>query len=233
MDANQLELLQRLAAGIVGVFGDRCEVVIHDFSDMDASVAHIEGDVTHRLVGAPVTPTMRRMLEEFGDGVPDKVAYKITTEAGKVLRCASIFVRNAAGRLTGCLAINFDIGDFIFLSQVFSDFTFLPDPRAGAAAGKDTLVDFSRKPERSMESIIEATVTGRSKPPAMMDKAEKLKIVEQLEDAGVFMIKGSVNHLARVLGASPYTVYNYLKEIRSASGSGFDRRKASEKEQTP
>jgi predicted transcriptional regulator YheO len=215
MDANKLALLQRLAAGIVGVFGERCEVVIHDFSDMDASVVHIEGDVTHRSPGAPVTPTMRRMLKEFGDGVPDKIAYKITTEAGKVLRCASIFVRNATGRLEGCLAINFDIGDFIFFSQVFSDFTFLPDPKAGAAPGNDTLVDFSQPPARSMESIIDATVSGRNKPPAMMEKREKLEIVGQLEAAGVFMVKGSVNYLARVLGASPYTVYNYLKEVRN------------------
>jgi predicted transcriptional regulator YheO len=215
MDANQLALLQRLAAGIVGVFGERCEVVIHDFSEMDASVVHIEGDVTHRSPGAPVTPTMRRMLEEFGDRVPDKIAYKITTEAGKVLRCASIFVRNAEGRLEGCLAINFDIGDFIFFSQVFSDFTFLPDPKAGAVAGNDTLVDFSQPPARSMESIIDATVSGRNKPPAMMEKREKLEIVGQLEAAGVFMVKGSVNYLARVLGASPYTVYNYLKEVRN------------------
>jgi predicted transcriptional regulator YheO len=215
MDVNQFELLRRLAAGIVGVFGSRCEVVIHDFSDMDASVVHIEGEVTHRSLGASVTPTMRHMLEEFGDNVPDKVAYKITTEAGKVLRCASIFVRDAAGRLEGCLAINFDIGDFVLFSQFFSEFTFLPEATDGAAAGNDTLVDFSQPPARSMESIIDATVSGRNKPPAMMDKAEKLEIVGQLEDGGVFMVKGSVNYLARVLGASPYTVYNYLKEVRN------------------
>jgi predicted transcriptional regulator YheO len=218
MEANQLELLQRLAKGIVGVFGARCEVVIHDFGDVERSVVHIEGDVTHRSVGAPVTPTMLRMLDEFGDRVPDKIAYKITTEEGKVLRCASIFVRDAKGGLEGCLAINFDIGDFIFFSQAFSDFTFISDPRQGPAT--DTLVDFSQPPARSMESIIDTIVTCLGKPPAMMDKAEKLTIVRQLEQTGVFMVKGSVNYLARVLGASPYTVYNYLKEVRNASTAG-------------
>jgi predicted transcriptional regulator YheO len=214
MDPGKLDMLQRLAKGIVGVFGDRCEVVIHDFGDVTRSVVHIEGDVTHRCVGAPVTSTMMRMLDEYGDRVPDKIAYKITTEAGKVLRCASIFVRDGEGRLEGCLAINFDVSDFIFFSQAFIDFTSITDPNMEAAA--DTLVDFSQPPARSMATTIDAALADRGKPPAMMSKTEKLEIVRKLEDAGVFMIKGSVNYLARVLGASPYTVYNYLKEVRSA-----------------
>jgi predicted transcriptional regulator YheO len=212
MDTNKFELLKRLAKGIQGVFGERCEVAIHDFSNMDHSVAYIEGDVTHRSVGAPVTRTMRRMLDKFGDRVPDKIAYKITTENGKVLRCASVFVRDAEGRLEGCLAINFDISDFMFFSRAFSDFIFSPD--GGDDAGRDTLVDFSQPPALSMETLIDATVAGRGKPPAMMDKPEKLEIVRKLENSGVFMVKGSVNYLARVLGASRFTVYNYLKEIR-------------------
>ncbi|MDJ0782608.1 MAG: PAS domain-containing protein [Desulfosarcinaceae bacterium] len=214
MDLNQLETLRRMASGIVGVFGERCEVVIHDFSDLARSVVHIEGDVTHRSVGAPVTSTMKRMLDEFGDRVPDKVAYKITTEDGKVLRCASIFLRDQQGRLTGCLSINFNISDFMFFAQAFADFTSLPGDNGGS--GGATRVDFSQKPERSMETIVDDTVTRRGKPPAMMDRADRTEIVRRLESAGVFMVKGSVNYLARVLGVSPYTVYSYLKEVRSA-----------------
>jgi predicted transcriptional regulator YheO len=214
MDANQFELLQRLAKGIQAVFGERCEVVIHDFSDLTRSVVHIEGDVTHRSVGAPVTPTMMRMLDLDGGGVPDKIAYKITTEDGKVLRCASIFVRDVDGRPAGCLSINFDISDFMFFSRAFSDFISIPD--GGEDASQGTRVDFSQPPAHSMEAIIDATVTSRGKPPAMMDKPEKLEIVRKLENRGVFMVKGSVNYLARILGASRFTVYNYLKEIRRA-----------------
>lgn len=212
MESSKFELLQRLAKGIKGVFGERCEVVIHDFDDVDRSVVHIEGNVTHRSVGAPVTRNMLRMLDEYGDRVPDKIAYKITTKDGKVLRCATIFVRDAEGRPEGCLAINFDISDFMFFSQTFSDFVFSPD--GGEDPDQETLVDFSQPPARSMEAIIDATVTDRGKPPAMMEKAEKLEIVRKLENRGVFMVKGSVNYLARVLGASRFTVYNYLKEVR-------------------
>ncbi|MCP4622786.1 MAG: transcriptional regulator [bacterium] len=213
MMQQNLELLKRIAGGIVSVFGKRCEVVIHDFSDITRSVVHIEGNVTNRSVGAPVTGTMMRMLEEFGDQVPDKTAYKITTEDGKVLRCATIFLRNESGELEGCLAINFNISDFMFFSQAFSDFTFL-STGAGSGTNGESLVHFSKKPTKSMESIIDAAVSRHAKPPAMMNKAEKKEIVGKLEKAGVFSVKGSIDYLAKVFGASKYTVYNYLKEVR-------------------
>lgn len=202
-----------MAKGIVGVFGKRCEVVIHDFSDITRSVVHVEGNVTNRSVGAPVTSTMMRMLDEFGDQVPDKVAYKITTEDGKVLRCASIFLRDESGAVEGCLAINFSINDFMLLSQVFSDFSFLSNSNSQDTRD-DSVVHFSKKPAQSMESIIDNIVNQHEKPPAMMNKAEKKEIVAKLDKAGVFAVKGSINYLANVFGASKYTIYNYLKEVR-------------------
>jgi len=214
MMEQNLDVLKRMARGIVSVFGKRCEVVIHDFSDITRSVVHIEGNVTNRLVGAPVTSTMMRMLEEFGDEVPDKLAYKIMTEDGKVLKCASIFLRNNAGALEGCLAINFNISDFMFFSNAFSDFTFMTDGTSNATNG-ESLVHFAKKPTQSMESIIDATISQHEKPPAMMIKAEKKEIVAKLDKAGVFMVKGSIDYLAKVFGASKYTIYNYLKEVRS------------------
>ena len=213
MQKQNLELSIRMAKGIAGVFGKRCEVVIHDFSDITQSVVHIEGNVTNRSLGAPVTSTMMRMLDEFGDQVPDKIAYKITTEDGKVLRCASIFIRNESGGLEGCLAINFNISDFMFFSQAFSDFTFMSNNNDNGASG-NSLVHFPKKPAESMESIIDATVSLQGKLPAMMDKAERKEVVRKLDKAGVFMVKGSIDYLAKVFGASKYTIYNYLKEVR-------------------
>ena len=172
MDKNKIEMLKGIAKGIVGVFGERCEVVIHDFSDITLSVVHIEGNVTNRTAGAPVTSTMMRMLKEFGDQVPDKIAYKITTEEGKVLRCASMFMRDDTGKLEGCLAINFNISDFRFFIQAFSDFAFMSQKKDNGT-NNGAIVQFSKKPAESMESIIDASVVQKGKPISTMDKAEK------------------------------------------------------------
>lgn len=118
-----------------------------------------------------------------------------------------------SGELEGCIAINFNISDFMFFSQAFSDFTFMSNNNENGA-NSGSLVSFPRKPAESMESIIDATVSQQGKLPAMMDKAERKEIVRKLDKAGVFMIKGSIDYLAKVFGASRYTIYNYLKEVR-------------------
>ena len=213
MDSAKIEMLQRIAKGIVAVFGGRCEAVIHDFSDLTHSLVHIEGSVTQRKIGAPATSTLMRMINEFGDQVPDKLGYKITTEDGKVLKCATMFVRDEAGRVEGCLAINFNVTDFIYFARAFDDLTFLPGS-AENGGNSDTRVDFAGKPAENMEQLIDTMVAAQGKAPVSMDKTEKKEIVQKLDKAGVFMIKGSVNYLAKVFGASRYTIYNYLKEVR-------------------
>ena len=67
-----------------------------------------------------------------------------------------------------------------------------------------------------MESIIDTTIAKESMLPTMMDKSQKKMITRKLDKAGVFAVKGSVNYLARALGASRYTIYNYLKEVRKS-----------------
>ena len=53
------------------------------------------------------------------------------------------------------------------------------------------------------------------KQPISMSKEEKIKLIQLLEYQGVFLLRGAVDFLAKSLGISKYTVYNYLKEIRS------------------
>ena len=80
MNANRLEFLKSLAKGISSVFGDRCEVVIHDFSDLKKSLVYIGGDVTNRALGSPIPDMLYRLLKEYGDDAPNKFGYKSTTE---------------------------------------------------------------------------------------------------------------------------------------------------------
>ena len=214
MHKTQLESLKRFADGIVGVFGERCEVVIHDFKDMTKSVVYIAGNVTNRSVGAPITDLPFRLLKEFGNKVPDKIGYKNTAGNGKFLKCSTMFVRDVKGKVEGCLCINFDVTDFVFLSTGFSDFSSLnqtPDRELPFTPQEHYTKSFSE----TMESVIDTTVAEYGKVPATMDKLERKDLIRKLDRSGVFMIKGSVDYVAKVFGASRYTIYNYLKEVRS------------------
>ena len=52
------------------------------------------------------------------------------------------------------------------------------------------------------------------KPVAYMQKEDKLSIVGNLANRGIFDVKGSVEYVAECLGVTNFTVYNYLKELR-------------------
>ena len=214
MQKTTFESLKRLADAIVAVFGERCEVVIHDFSDMARSVVYIAGNVTNRSVGAPITDLPFRLLKEFGNKVPDKIGYKNTAGNGKFLKCSTVFLRDQKGKVEGCLCINFNVTDFVFLSTGFSDFSSL-----NQSSDREALFTpqehYTKSFAETMESVIDTAVAEFGKVPATMDKAEKKDLIRKLDRAGVFMIKGSVDYLAKVFGASRYTIYNYLKEVRN------------------
>ncbi len=215
MDPKNLELLQNLAKGIISVFGDRCEVVIHDFGDLKRSLVYIEGDITKRQPGCPLPDTLYRLLKEFGDDAPDKFGYKGTTKDGKILKCSTTMVRDGDGKLEGCLCINFNVTDFAFLATAFNDFTF-SNSKSDRDDGKGTNQNgITSTFAETMESAIDFEVSEYGKIPAMMDKSDKLVIMQRLDKDGVFMIKGSVDYIARVFGSSRYTIYNYLKQIRT------------------
>jgi len=217
MDQKNFNFLKNLAKGITSVFGDRCEVVIHDFEDLKRSLVYIEGDITGREPGAPIPDTLYRLLKEFGDDAPDKFGYKGTTRDGKILKCSTTMVRDDQGRLEGCLCINFNVTDFAFLATAFNDFTFNTGKsvkNTGSSKGTGQNGAASTFAE-TMESVIDFEVTEYGKVPTMMDKSDRLEIMQRLDKEGVFMIKGSVDYMARVFGASRYTIYNYLKQIRA------------------
>jgi predicted transcriptional regulator YheO len=102
----------------------------------------------------------------------------------------------------------------VFLSTAFSDFSSL-----NQSTGREALFTpqehYTKTFDETMESLIDATVAECGKVPAMMDKAEKSGFISKLDRAGLFMIKGSADYLAKVFGVSRYTIYSYLKEVRN------------------
>ncbi|MFQ5693859.1 MAG: helix-turn-helix domain-containing protein, partial [Nitrospinota bacterium] len=50
------------------------------------------------------------------------------------------------------------------------------------------------------------------RPAPLMAREQKVRVVRDLERKGIFLIKGAVDEVARLLGVSRYTVYNYRKE---------------------
>ncbi len=98
---------------IAEMFGKKCEVLIHDFSNPQRSIIAIEnGHVTGRKIGDPITDLTLSIWKKNGYGVNKKdrvVNYKTKTKDGKILKSSSVFIRDNHQKMIGCLCINYDL----------------------------------------------------------------------------------------------------------------------------
>ncbi|MNE97027.1 hypothetical protein D3C80_1953170 [compost metagenome] len=54
---------------------------------------------------------------------------------------------------------------------------------------------------------------------AGMKKPQKVEAVRQMQDRGIFIVKGGIEKAAAVLGVTRYTIYNYLEQIRATENA--------------
>lgn len=206
-------MLEQLADTITATFGDNCEVVIHDLSNISASLAYITGKVTRRQVGAPATDTVIRELVDHGSAVRDKVGFKTITDDGRELKSSTSFIRDSNGEVIAAFCINFDVTDYLNAIQAMNQFA--ETRRAGET--RKISEKFAFSVNHTIDTLFEQAVETIGKRPATMSKDEKIELVRILEEKGVFQIKGVINQVALLLGVSNFTVYNYLKKIRAAN----------------
>ena len=52
------------------------------------------------------------------------------------------------------------------------------------------------------------------KPLAYLSKSEKQDVIRELHDKGFFLLKGSVDRLAKEMGNTKYTIYSYIRNVQ-------------------
>lgn len=201
--------LQAVAKSIVETFGRHCEVVIHDFNKLPNSLVHIEGNVTNRCVGAPITDLVLRKLKRDGNAIENMYNYGTVGRDGRRFKSTTIFVRDNDDQVVGAYCINFDITEYLNVSALMDEFT-----NTNESNGDDKSETFAASFNEAIDSFIDKAVVHFGKQPISMSKQEKIRFVELLESQGAFLLKGAVEYVAKSMGVTKYTVYNYLKEIK-------------------
>lgn len=207
------ENLERVAAVLVETLGRNCKVAIHDFANLPCSLVHVNGNVIKRTAGSPVTDPVVKALRREGDGAKDLCNYKNTTKHGRTLKSSTTFIRDEKGKVVGAFCINYDITDFLNAVALVEDFI-----QTGDTGEEETRETFPSPLNETIESLIGRIFRKAGKQPVTMSKAQKVALDGLLEIHGVFSIKGTVDHMAALLGVSKYTMYHYLKEVRSNRG---------------
>ena len=207
-----LQMALQMMEGLSQLLGCRYELILHDLSHLESSVVAVQGNITNRRPGAPATNFLIQMLKQYGDEAPNSNNYKNVLPDGRVLRSSTLFIRDETGHIIGSLCINQDLTDFLVVSKLAKEFTAFNEPEAEShGPGEVFAYDISEV----MESMVQSELDMIHIPTAYMQKDDKLVIVERLKNKGIFDIKGSVEYVAERLGVTNFTIYNYLKEVRT------------------
>jgi predicted transcriptional regulator YheO len=200
--------LREIARGIVALFPGFCEVVIHDLTDLEHSVVHIEGNITDRAVGSPMTDAGLRALRD--GNVEQLLGYVTRTPGGKVLRCAAPFLKDDRGQYYAAMCINLDVSLLAALQSALR--TVIPSAREEISEA------FSSDAGDSLARMLQETAAVIGEPVSAMSRADRLRLVENLDREGAFQFRNAVPMIADFLGASRSTIYNYIKEVTTLSG---------------
>lgn len=208
------ENAKRIARVVTQTFGRNAEVAVHDFRDLEHSLIHLEGTITRREVGAPVTDLVVKAWRAGGNEVEDMVNYRTQTKDGREMKSSTIFLRDEAGTIIGALCINFDTTELSNTVSLLQGMAQIHDVECDHPKKTET---FANNVLETNEALMAHAVQIVGKHPSTMDKAEKLQCLAVLENSGAFLIKGTVDYVAECMGISKYTVYSYLKQIRSGA----------------
>jgi predicted transcriptional regulator YheO len=211
-----LESLKQIIEDLVKAIGIPCEIVLHNLRDPSCSIIAIAGDITGRKVGSPLTDLGLRLLH-LGYLQENLIAYPTTAPDGRPLRSSTLYIRDEFGEVIGSLCVNVDLTYWTVMNRLIAE---LCDTKPMLRSGEAVAETFEDNVTDVLRKSVEHAIEGCGKPVPLMEKTEKLEVVRMLEDAGIFLIRGSVDYVADALGVSRPTVYNYLAELRSTERFG-------------
>ena len=212
-DKTNFRTLGTIVDGIANVFGSNCEVVLHSLEDSSHSVVKIANShVTGRKVGSPLTDFLAEILKRADSLEEDVIGcYYNKLDDGRLLKSVSVLLRNTKGKPIGFLCINID------LSAPLLDFLtgFLP---MRGESSKNIIEHFpitiKELISRTLEMVIADVSNRREIPPSEKNKL----ITQELYKRGLFNVKGAIDLVAKEMGVSRYTIYNYIREAKVEIG---------------
>lgn len=208
---HTLDFLKQLAHGLAIQFGSSCEIAIHDLKtkDLEKSIVYIEnGHVSDRQTGDGPSGIVLETLQSDPSTIHDKLSYLTKTEDGRILKSSTFYIRDDDGSISYIFSLNYDITAFTAASTAIQSLI----------ATKDNLPDLTGDSPRQithnvnelLDLLIEQAVAKVGKPVAMMNKDDKVAVVQYLDHAGAFLITKSGDKVSSYLGISKFTLYSYM-----------------------
>lgn len=199
---------------IADICGPRYEVVLHDISKPENSVIAIRNSyISGRKIGSPMTDLALKIIKQKDYLTKDFITnYDGFGKNGRKFLSSTYFIKNDENKLIGMICINNDISDILDFKNNFGELL----SRFSYCEKNNAEHKYKEHIENSVvslaNSIIHRTINKLNIPPERMSIEEKVKIVHELNDSGIFLLKGGASDVANELKISETTIYRYLNK---------------------
>jgi len=218
-----LEKYFPIASFIASIIGPKCEVVVHDIHNLEHSIIHIEnGYISGRKVGDGSTELVLKLLQEktYNDQ-PFIVNDKGKGSRNQTFRSSTYFIKDQTDTLIGMMCLNIDVTHLDIAAGWIQNLLegggiYPSEPKTAVAAGSEKPVSeyLQGNVDDILTHIIEKVLAQQSVPLDRLTAQEKMELVKELNDQGVFLLKGGVMQVAKAFNLSEPTVYRYLQKIK-------------------
>lgn len=200
----------RMAETIGKMFSPLLETVVHDLRIPEKSIIYIcNNHITGRKLGDSLTDLGLRRL--IGDNVPDMlISYPNESPSGQRLKSSSLTIRNQEGKIIGAFCLNLALENFEQMKTVLDQFLIFTEPSDDIHFDKE---NFITSPVAEIRKAIDDFRQGENHTSYDLSKENKQKLIQYLYTRGYFNIRGAVAIIARQVGLTKASVYNYLKKI--------------------
>ncbi|WP_321792715.1 transcriptional regulator [Burkholderia pyrrocinia] len=212
-----IDVLSAVLEGLGSTISPNTEIILHDIRNPAHSThAIVNGHVTGRQVGDPIiaAPVDDQGLDLLyrdqapTNGISASIgSYESHTRDGRRLKSATVLFRNRQGKAFASVCTNTDLSEYQAMYESLQKLLGINKRLAAEKPESRPTID------EMIEEMVSEAVNKVGKPVTKMDKTEKLAIVMELLNRGVFVIKGSVERVAKSLAVSRFTIYNYLDEL--------------------
>ena len=203
-----LDRLGQIAHAIAEHFGTNCEVIIHDLrsEDPEHTIVAIEnGHVSNRKLGDGPSRIVLETLQHKKEEPKDMIGYLTKTHDGRILKSSTVFLKDANGEVEGLLSINYDITELMMAEHAIGSLLTHSQTETG-----EQPKNIPQSVGDLLDDLIEQSVKLIGKPVAMMNKEDKTRAIQFLNDSGAFLVTKSGDKVSKYFGISKYTLYSYI-----------------------
>lgn len=197
------------AKTIAEMFGGECEVVIHDLTTPQSSVMYtINNHVTGREVGQSFDHLFKEVLMSDSFEGEYLAGYEIVTDNDRSVKSSTTLIRNEKQQMIGALCINYDLSVMKEMQERLNSII----PQQTQTKPPEVERENIQNVEEIADQLIDQIVGDKKH--LLNNRQEKIRLIQFMDDKGIFLMKGAVEKVAAALGISKVTVYSYLDEVK-------------------